>query len=421
MTGKPPSDTLLRLYLPADWPTQQTACDWELVSTSGARLQRGHSEPRHWPTAARCEIILSAEQCLPLSANLPKGARTRMAEVIGYALEERLLGDIDSEHFTIGDETRDGQTPVWVISRARLHSLLAALRPFNRSPQRLLSELQLIPVNPGWSVCLKPQGGFVRTAAEAGFSFDLPGGDAAELPLEPPLELQLASTAAQQPPTRIDVYTATGVTFNATQASAWQTRLGIPVQHAGEYLWREAPSQTARNLLTGDFTPPRARGEGWSSLKPTAWLAAFGLTLYSVFSFAEWAHLEHQKTQMRQQMTERFRATFPQAQTIVDPALQMQRLHDQLRRERGQLGAGDFLPLLAAATETAALPGTLRHLDFEDGRLDMTLRLADASAVERLRDTLTRRGLGVTVRAPSPTSSPSTGSVEALFAVRGAP
>lgn len=421
MTGKKSPDTLnvLRLYLPADWPAQHTNCDWELVNASGTRLQLGNSEPRHWPLAARCEIILTAEQCLPLSASLPKGARTRMAEVIGYALEDRLLGDIDAEHFVPGDETRDGQTPVWVISRARLQTLLAVLRPLNRSPQRLISELQLIPCTSpdAWSVCLKSRSGFVRMSPESGFSFDLPEGNVSQPPLELQLALQAASSTST--PKRIEIHTEPGIAFDRTHIHAWQNCLGLSVQHAGDYLWRDAPDHAARNLLTGDFAPPRARGEGWSSLRPAAWIAAFSLAIYSVFSFAEWAHLEHQKSTLRQQMTDRFRATFPQAQTIVDPVLQMQRLYDQLRRERGQLGATDFLPLLAATTETAIAPDAIRRIDFEEGHIDLTLILPDAVAVEHLRNTLTQRGLAVVVRDTHPANGKP--GVETVLAVRGSP
>ncbi len=67
--------TLLRLFIPADWPARQTACEWELVNAAGARLQLGCSEPRHWPPADSLELILSAEQCLLVKTALPKGAR----------------------------------------------------------------------------------------------------------------------------------------------------------------------------------------------------------------------------------------------------------------------------------------------------------------------------------------------------------
>lgn len=422
MTGKKSPDNLLRLYLSADWPAQQTNCDWELVNASGTRLQLGNSEPRHWPPASCCEIILTAEQCLPLNVSLPKGARTRMTEVIGYALEDRLLSDIDAEHFVVGnasDETRDGQTAtaVWAISRARLQTLLAVLRPLGRTPQRLISELQLLPCpsQTVWNVCIKSRSGFVRTAPESGFCFDLPEGNASE----PPLELQLALQTTSPAPDRIDIHTEPGVTFDHTHIKAWQTRLGISVQHTGDYLWRDALDHTARNLLTGEFAPPRARGEGWGSLRPAALIAAFSLAIYSVFSFAEWAHLEHQKNTLRQQMTDRFRATFPQAQTIVDPVLQMQRLYDQLRRERGQLGTGDFLPLLAASTEAISAPNAINRIDFTEGRIELTLNLPDATAVEHLRNTLTQRGLGVVVRDTHPANGKP--GVETILAIRGTP
>jgi general secretion pathway protein L len=421
--AKPEPQSLLRLYLRANWPSQQTACEWALIGANGAPLQRGNSEPRHWPAATRCELILSADQCLPLNAHLPKAARARNAEVVGYALEEQLLGDIDAEHFTVGETNNEGQTAIWVIGRTRLHTLLAVLRPLQRAPQRLISELQLLPMpDNGWSVCLKAHGGFTRTATEAGFSFDrpppAPPGDTRQAPLELQLALQAAGSS-QTRPARLDIHTEPGVSFDTAQARAWQEQLGIPVRHVGDFLWHDAPGLAARNLLSGDFAPPRARGEGWSRLRPAALIAALGLTLYSLFSFGEWARLEHQKTQIRQQMTERFRAAFPQAQTIVDPALQMQRLYDQLRRERGQLGSSDFLPLLAAVTENTAEPGTLRQIAFDDGRLELTLRLPDARAAERLRDTLTRRGLGVTLRDSHPANSGV--GVETVFAVRGTP
>ena len=416
---------ILRLFIPADWPTRQTACEWELVNPAGARLQLGSSEPRHWPPAERCELILSAEQCLLVNIALPKGARARTPEAVAYALEDQLLGETDAEYF-VGDSLESSNvkdkaashTPVWIIARARLQALLAVLRPLGRIPHRLISEIQLAPLKGGWTVCLKQTGGFARLAAEDGFTFDLqqPESDFSA----PPHELHLALQAARQAdrlPSAIDVYAAQGVTFDAPAAAAWQSALGVPVHLAGEYAWRDCRSREARNLLgsAGEFAPPRQPQEGWGSLRPALQLAVLALTIYSVFSLGEWAWLNHQKSQLRQQMADRFRATFPQVQAVVDAPLQMQRLHDQLRRERGQLGSSDFLPLLAAASEATHGQGQLRSVSFEDGRLEMTLLMANAAAVERLRETMTRRGLNVILRD----SRPSGSSIEAVFAVRG--
>jgi general secretion pathway protein L len=417
----------LRLYLPPAWPAEDAACDWALLNEQGNMLQRGRSEPRHWPEAEQCEVILSAEQCLTLKAQLPKGARSRPAEVIAYALEDQLINDAEAEHFVIGNETEHNgsttnpaPTAIWVIARTRLKTLLTALATLQRTPQRIISELQLAPLSAGrWSLCLRSDNtsGYARLGSEEGFAFDL-----ADIH-QPPQELQLALHAAKdQPPAGIDIYSARSQdqAFGPIHASTWQTSLGIPVSSAGEYGWRDASqptTQAARNLLSGEFAPPQAANAGWRSFKPTLWLGATALLVYCLFSFGEWIWLNQQSQALRRQMADSFRAAYPQAQNIIDPPLQMQRMNDQLRRARGQLGSTDFLPLLAAASEAIGTQGRLRTLSYEDGRLELSLQLTDNSAAEQLRKTLSNRGLAVTLRD----AKPNQGGIEAVFALRGMP
>jgi len=412
----------LRIFIHAGWPVQDPACEWALVNEHGAMLQRGHSEPRHWPEAEDCELILGAAECLLLKVQLPKGARSRPAEVIAYALEDQLIGEAEAEHFVVGDDDQKrssdaaATTPVWVIARARLKGLLTTLAALGRTPARVTSEIQLLPLaKGGWSVGLHGDDatGFVRLGAEQGCAFDL--GDGAV----PPVELRLALEAARKTgdlPEAIEVYSARSkaAEFDAVAASAWQAELEVPVRFAGEFAWHSFPTARSRNLLTGEFAPKRAPNAGMGSLKPALLLGLATLLVYAGFSFGEWVWLERQSDQLHQQMTDSFRAAYPQAQNIVDAPLQMQRLNDQLRRERGQLGSTDFLPLLAAASEALGGQGKLRTLGFEDGRLELGVLMADASAAQRLRDTLTSRGLAVVLRETRETS----GGVEAAFVLR---
>lgn len=414
----------LRLLITSAWPAQDPACEWALLNAQGNLLQLGRSEPRHWPAAEECEVVLSAEQCLLLKILLPKGARSRPTEVIAYALEDHLIGETDAEHFVIGDEdgaTAAGASPttVWVIARARLKTLLAALTALERPAQRVVGELQLAPLpTGGWSVCLRGDNltGFARLGREAGFAFDL--DDAGQ----PPMELRLALQEARQGggmPLCIDVYSARTkeAVFDPDAAAAWQTALAVPVRPAGEYVWRDRSTQDARNLLSGEFAPPRAANAGWGSFKPALWLGTAALAVYCLFSLGEWLWLDQQSERLRRQMVESFRAAYPQAQTVVDPPLQMQRLNDQMRRARGQLGSADFIPLLAAATEAIGAQGKLRSLGYEDGRLELTLSLADSAAAERVQKTLTSRGLAATLRDTRPAGT----GIEAVFALRGSP
>ncbi len=422
----------LRLFIPADWPSQRTACEWTLVNAAGAQLQRGCSEPRHWPEAGLCELVLSAEQCLLLQARLPKGNRSRTPEVVAYALEDQLIGETEAEHFVIGESVANlnastetpepDATPVWVIARARLRTLLAALQPLGRIPHRIINEIQLAPRHAGWTLCLRDEksahgesnhaGGFARLAVEDGFTFDL------ENIATPPVELRLALQSARKAgtvPPEIDVYAAQGMAFDAATAAVWQSSLGLPVHMSGEYSWRDCPANEARNLLVGEFAPPRKPQDGWGSLRPALIVGLIALFVYASFSFGEWFWLDQQRSHLRQQMNDNFRATFPQVQAVVDPPLQMQRFHDQLRRERGQLGTTDFLPLLAAASEAMAGQGKFRSINFEDGRLELSINMKTAAAAEELRETLTRHGLNATLRETKPSAS----GVDAVFAVRG--
>ncbi|MGZ8267263.1 MAG: type II secretion system protein GspL [Burkholderiales bacterium] len=400
--------TLLRLRIDSEWPAQAIQCEWALYDRNGRLVERGLSDPLHWPQAENCELMLSSDQCLALDAMLPKGMKRHDAQMIGYAVEEHLIGDIHHEHVVAGERLADGRTVVWVVSRDRLNALLAALRQLGRTPARAFSEMQLAPLtDDSWSVCIHGAKGFARLQTQPGFSFELAG-------LEPPAEICLAAESARangRLPQAIVVYCAQEALFDA---DAWQAVLGVPVRREGDYAWQTWSSRTASNLLVGEFAPPRGRHTGWAPFRPAAAIGAAALVLYTVFSLGEWAWLHQRANQLRAETTAIFRAAFPEVPSIVDPVLQMQRLYDPLMRARGRVGESDFLPLLAAVSEGLDKPVGYRTLKYEEGRLEFTVTLKDKRAPDRLRETLARRGLMLTVLDVRPARS----GIETTFSVR---
>ena len=408
----------LRLLITSDWPSRGTECAWALLDDGERLRQQGSSEPRHWPAAERCEVVLSAEQALALDVKLPKGSSERVLATgrsdggaLAYAIEERLIADVEADHFVSGRPSAEGTTPVWVVSKTRLRALVAALTQLGRPPVRVLSELQLVPLASGsWSLCVRQSGAFVRTAAEAGFALD-------EVAEAVPVALRLAVQKARQsglPPKGIDLYLERGVEFDSAKLDHWRTSLGVPMRITGDYAWRSGASRGARNLLVGEFSPAGERAAVWAPFRPAIALGAAALVLYMVSSLGEWMWLEYRAGQLRGQATEVFRAAFPRVQTIVDPILQMQRLHDQLRRERGQLGESDFLPILASVTQALAGKAGYRGMAYEDGRLEFSIVLQDVPEAERLRGALARQGLVPALRETRPAGA----GVEASYTVR---
>jgi len=407
--------SLLRLHVTGDWPAGNASCEWALYDGRGSLIQRGSSEPRHWPVAESVELILSADQCLSLEAKLPggaKAARSRGSEVIAYAVEEKLAGDVENEHFVTGETLVDGQTPVWVIGRTRLRALLSAFEQLERRPRRAFSELQLVPFNPGrWSVCIRDQGSFVRTGHESGFAFDC-APEAART--EPPIALRLALLSARRTesaPEAIDVYCVEDL---APHTEAWDSALGVKVHWAGEYVWQVQPARSVRNFLVGEFAPPGAPAAVWTAFKPALALGVLALIMYSVFSLGEWIWLDRMASSLRGQSVEIFRAAFPQVGTIVDPSLQMQRLYDQFKRERGQLGESDFLPMLVSVSDAVGSGTTYRSLNFDEGRLEFAVSLPNSRAVQRLRESLVQRGFDTTLRDSRRAGT----GIQATFSVR---
>lgn len=398
----------LRLRIGADWPSAHTACEWALVDSRGSMQQRGTSEPRNWPAAEVCELVLCANQCLAINVKLPKGGKTRGDELIAYALEERLAGDVDEEHFVAGDTDANGDTPVWVIRRARMNDILTALRQLDRVPRRMYCELQLAPLAPqAWSVCLAKGASFVRSGGEAGFAFDGARG-------ETPVELQLAlrdAVKSGNAPQVINVLCERGLEF---EPASWQKVLDVAVRHAGDYDWTGRTTGAARNLLSGEFAIHDKNTSVFAQFRPAIALGLALLFIYSAFSFGQWAYLQRQANHLMSQKFEVFRAAFPKVQTVVDPSLQMQRLYDQQKREQGQLGEGDFLPLLAAIAESHAGPLPYRNLNYEDGRLEFIVSMANAAAAGELQLALARRGLSPTLRDTRPVGS----GVEVSISVR---
>jgi general secretion pathway protein L len=107
--------------------------------------------------------------------------------------------------------------------------------------------------------------------------------------------------------------------------------------------------------------------------------------------------LAREQRTLRQNMVARFRAAFPDAVAVVDPALQMRRKIAEARHAAGQSDGGDFLPMIEQMTMGMKdLPGGgLRILSYESGRMTLELAATEEAAVNRIVTRLTQSGLSV--------------------------
>src|SRR6187401_677099 len=106
-------------------------------------------------TGRRVAVTLPATEVLATESDSPAKGAAKLAQVVPYALEERVADEIEQLHFAIGDrDSTSGRVPVVVVERERLDARLAELRAAGLNPQAIYSAASLLPAMPGQMIGL---------------------------------------------------------------------------------------------------------------------------------------------------------------------------------------------------------------------------------------------------------------------------
>lgn len=400
--------SVLRIYASlADAPTR---CRWALVN-DGQQPVAGEGTPAQLPgRAARVELVIPAAQALLARTRLPSAARHRAGAVLAFALEERLVDEPDASQVSwLGAAGEDDI--VAVIDKAGLERWRKALAGAGLRDYEIHCETLLLPwTRSEWSLAWNGREGFVRSGEREGAATDC--GDRAAPPLS--LRLLLEEAAARDAaPESIALYAT--IPGAQPDLEAWTRELGVAVRFAGPWDWRAAPPHAGVALAQerqrwGAFVGIAAR------LRPAAWILAAAVVLHAGALVVDWALLASEQRVLRQQMESRFRALFPDAVAVADPALQMRRKLAEARHAAGQPDDGDFLPMIerVAGAMKVVPECALRVLSYESGRMTLELAAPTEARVERLVAALTQAGLSV-ARA---TTAKRQGGAAVLLTVR---
>ncbi len=391
---------LLQVFVPDNWGSADiTPLRWRRMD--GVNTRAGLSPLGELPRDGNVELIIPASRVLLTRVKLPPGNAQKLTDVVGYAVEDKLLGDPETIHAALGSRAADGTVSAAIIDRAWLIKIRDDFAAAGLRPLRMTSEIALVPATAGaWDALWHGNHGWLRTGPELGLLLDDAGGGA-------PLALRLAlreARASGAAPERILVHAAEG--NELPDLARWQQELDLPVEAAAPWSWQRAdiPALRGINLLQGRFAPSRSRAELLSRYRLPIRLAAVIGGLYIIVSIADWAWLAWQKHALQAQMTQTFKTAFPDAKAIVDAPLQMRRNLADLKRARGEAQPGDLLPQLANAVPIArAAGGTAHGVQYERGKLQLDLRLPQVQAAEALNQRLSAAGVRARVESVNPT------------------
>ena len=135
---------------------------WVITGADGGRLgpvATGNLEDAAAIARERQVVAIAPGSSVTLARpELPVRAGSKLAQVVPYAMEESLAGEVENFHFSIGATAEDGSTQVAAMRREELRSWIDALASAGIDAQAIVPDTLCLPDNPGKIVAVIDSG-----------------------------------------------------------------------------------------------------------------------------------------------------------------------------------------------------------------------------------------------------------------------
>jgi general secretion pathway protein L len=361
-----------------------TVVTYVAFNAGAAISQNGETPIALLPRASAVDIVFDSADVFVTAIEAPRLSDAKLRQALPNLLEDRLLSESADLHFAFEPPARSsGSTtlaaqPKIAVSVIDRGLLTRALDVFNETGIRVraaYSEIYSVPAPAAGVLALRVDRGrgIARSGRHEGFAFDL---ETTGLPAP------VALAARQLGVKRLWVF---GRDSAKLQALGRETGLQIDVSQRDVDV---SAAETGVNLLQGPFAQGGLFGGlsvaglpklTFATLKgPLVW-AVVAIATFIAGMNAYFFKLDTESRDLRAQMENAFRSTFPGAAPLGDPGLvvlQTQRELSGLRARAGLASADDFSVLnaqLAQLLSTAPL-GSVAGLEFREGTLKVKFK-----------------------------------------------
>lgn len=399
--------TTLRLMIPTNWDVYQDACEWAILDRNVKVIRRGKDLLDSLPQCDEVEVVIPASMVGFIPTHLPPGSQNKILGALAYLVEAGLINAPEETHAVLAEQA-GAHAVVAVIQKSWLKLLLEKLSRAAIFPVRLYPETVLPTSSQNtWVLVNRGHESFLKTSIAQGIPITVESNSDTSPLL---LALALKQCEPTKSPVSIVLYGDP-----VPQREAWQQQLGIPIISATQQEWFVNDSRPVLNLLQGEFQPSGGVMRRLASFKPVAITFCVLLALHVGLTLLDYGLKASENRQLDQAMLLQYKATFPNANTIVDPTLQMQRNLEELKHGTGEATNSDYIPLLAAVTNSigAVSSERLRGMDYRNNKLIFNLLLPDIEQAEAMRKRLSSIGLSATTDSLVKTDQ----GIEMLFTV----
>jgi general secretion pathway protein L len=386
---------------------------WVVVDATGSRLGpvATGTFADAAPLAAERRVVALApgSDVVLAEPELPVRSGRRLAQVVPFALEEHLAGDVDAFHFAVGKLDAGSRAPVAAVEKQRIEGWLERLAEAGLVPEALYAETSCLPDNPGKIVVVIDGGQLL---------VQHPGQLPVALDAEPLTEA-FALAGLEGEDRHIQMFVSQEDWDNSEQmiealrevAGSLDVQLlpdgPLPLLAGG------AVQRPPLSLLQGPYAPRTGWAAHWRRWRVAAVLAAALLLVHVGARVYDLVRLGIEERRLDAEIAETFKVAMPGVERMVDPRAQMQqKLGGVAADPEGLLARLDGLAQAFSAVQGVRL----RTLGWRDKALDIRVSAPSGEILSEVSRAAGERGLSFQVQS----TVPREGGVDGLVTVSAA-
>ncbi|MGB5131546.1 MAG: type II secretion system protein GspL [Steroidobacteraceae bacterium] len=370
---------------------------WVITDSTGGRIgpvSTGRLSDAA-PLAAERPLVVIAPGASVTFAQpeLPVKGGARLAQVVPYAMEELLAGEVEQFHFAVGRTDAEGRTLVAAVRRDELRGWIEALKSAGLDPHALVPEPLCVPDNPGMTVAVIDAGQLLVRA---------PGALPVALDAEPLTEaFTLAGLEGEDRHVQLYVsqhdWEHSRDMIEALREVTGSLNLQLLPDGSLPLLAAGAARSDALSMLQGEFARRTGWRAEWQRWRVAAFLALAALALHIGVHGYDLVRLRAEEQRLDAAIEQAARIAMPDVERIVDARAQIE------QRLAGGAAADPQGLLARLAAVGGAMGGatapTLESLGWRNGSLQLQMVAADTDALARFAQALTARGLNADVES----------------------
>lgn len=358
---------LIRLHV--DGHLEWLALDVQNRVLSGANA--GAPPAQALERAQRVVVLAPSEDVLLLETPGLPGAYAQALKALPFALEDRLAGAVEDQHFAAPDRLDSERICVAVVARATLRGWLDRLAHDGVRADAIYAECQVLP---DASIVLDGERALWRDAAGV-------SGACRVDALSDWIAVSDAASGAPIKRTAFDFRDAPALRLaNADYRGGQHDVLAFLAAHM--------PREPAVNLLQGEFAPAHRQAPVRRLWRKAAALAAAALLLLFVYYGADCWRLSRQSARLEAQARAVLHQAFPGMDKVAGDPRQL--MDSAMRGLQGGGGGSGLMRLLAkiAPILSSTTRTTLSGMEYHNATLELALRAPDVQTLDLMRERL---------------------------------